>query len=48
MNRRFASPHFRPYRAMLYASLGSAALAFILHGLHIHGLAIQMRSMSLD
>ena len=44
---KFPHPTFRKYRTAIYASLGLLAMAFITHGLLIHGWEIQNHRMSL-
>jgi adiponectin receptor len=44
---KFPHPTFRVYRTALYATLGLSAMAFITHGLIIHGWEIQNHRMSL-
>lgn len=44
----FRNPGFRPYRVVVYASLGLSAVIFILHGLLLHGWRVQNHRMSLE
>ncbi|KAH8592041.1 hemolysin-III related-domain-containing protein [Bisporella sp. PMI_857] len=47
LKSRFRHPKLRPYRAAMYTGLGLSAIAFIIHGLAIHGWEIQKHRMSL-
>ena len=44
----FRTPNFRPYRAAMYAALGLSAVAFVLHGVALHGWTEQNQRMSLN
>jgi adiponectin receptor len=44
---KFRYPTFRVYRTVMYASLGLSTVAFITHGVIIHGWEIQNHRMSL-
>ena len=48
LHPKFRTPLFRPYRSMMYASLGFSAVVFVVHAIIIHGLAGANRRMSLD
>ena len=48
LHPKFRHPAIRPYRAVMYAGLGLSAVAFMIHGLVIHGWAVQRMRMSLD
>ena len=48
MHPRFRRPSFRPYRALVYASLGLSAIVFVLHGIVLYGWSVQNQRMSLD
>lgn len=44
----FGHSTFRLYRTAMYVGLGLSALVFIIHGIMLHGLELQMKRMSLD
>ena len=44
---RFRKPSLRPFRALMYAGLGSSSLVFVCHGLLRFGYEEQRRRMSL-
>lgn len=48
MHPKFRLPTYRAYRAAMYASLGLSAVIFIIHGVVMHGWALQKMRMSLD
>ena len=43
----FGTPRFRAHRTAMYATLGLTAVVFIVHGIALHGAAIQARRMAL-
>ena len=47
LHPKFRHPTIRPYRAAMYAALGLSAVAFVVHGILLHGFEIQNRRMSL-
>lgn len=44
----FRRPSFRPYRTLMFASLGLSAVVFISHGIIFHGWEAQKQRISLD
>ncbi|KAG9756740.1 HlyIII-domain-containing protein, partial [Aureobasidium melanogenum] len=44
----FIQPAYRNLRALTYLSLGLFAIVFILHGIYLHGFALQRRRLSLE
>ncbi|KAL8878679.1 MAG: hypothetical protein Q9198_003564 [Flavoplaca austrocitrina] len=48
LHPNFRHPTFRPYRAAMYAGLGLSAVIFVIHGILLHGWALQNQRMSLD
>lgn len=48
LHTRFRHPTLRPYRALMYASLGLSAIVFVTHGLLLRGWEVQHKRMSLD
>ena len=48
LHPRFRHPSIRPYRAAMYAGLGLSAVVFVVHGILLHGWAVQNQRMSLN
>ena len=48
LHPRFRHPTLRPYRAAMYAGLGLSAVVFVVHGILLHGWAVQNQRMSVD
>ena len=48
LHPKFSYPTIRPYRAAMYAALGLSAVVFVIHGILLHGWAVQNRRMSVD
>lgn len=48
LHPKFRHPTIHPYRAAMYAGLGLSAVVFVVHGILLHGWAVQNQRMSLD
>ncbi|KAH0491860.1 hypothetical protein TgHK011_003263 [Trichoderma gracile] len=48
LHPRFISPQFRHWRACFYAGFGLSSVIFVVHGLLVHGWAVQKAHMSLN